>query len=896
MTLLSAAFLIALLRLAGGGLFHIRALLRPMQRRTPAGEEPAPFGPAALPAFARVPTTVDWACASPHNDGEKTVKSLIIRAKTALAGAKAIPCLVQSLMKSPTIMKKMLPNVLPSNRQQILPRQPMVFAQILTNTKMVFQALILLGFSLWGSLLNAQTNETISAGSFIINMGITPQNDGNGLKPYGMIYDLLKNNQVPIKWVINPSKGRDGTDFTHNGTTYRGGTFIIPAEYRTAAVNAKIASWQGQGVVGATSVSAITVPVYGTIKAAPRWALNPDKTEISSQYILDAGIPSSAYYIKEASALGQCDDVFLIPHDDYISAANLATWNQVYKGYIWVGCKSGSVMENTVAQFLSTTGLTGIGGSWGSPSVTYDYNADPPMQFMGNTAHEQTQANGANRSYTPISTWRPTTRKLIYITGQEQVAMVYGPAFGNTSNGYVMIVGGHDYNKNITSTPNRVALIRAMLNFSYMSVLDKSPTVDIVIPATIPGGVATALSYNVTPAGGTYTTLWTSSCGGTFSPNATSANVNYTPPVNATSCIITVQVTDPCGRTVFDSKQVMVGCVMTAQPTTTGVSCNGGSNGSIAMSITGGTAPYAWNWSRVSPAGTGSGTGTSITGLSAGTYNVTVTSPAGCSATFSTLVSQPNAVTGTATAVNAACFGQTGAVNLTPNGGTPGYTYSWTGPGGFTATTQNLSNRPAGTYNVTITDSRGCTGTAMATVTAPASAVAVTLDSKTNVGCNGGSNGTINITASGGTPGYTYAWSDGSNAEDRTGLAAGTYIVTVSDAHGCTGTLSASITQPAGMTLSTVKTDPTCPPGAMPPVNSDGAINLTVTGGTGPYTYAWTTVGGSGLNPTAEDQTGLTAGTYNVTVTDANGCTAMTSVTLNYLNNNPVQPGAINNN
>src|SRR6478736_6459835 len=91
--------------------------------------------------------------------------------------------------------------------------------------------------------------ETIPTGSFIINMGVTPQTIGNGLKPYGLIYDLVKNDGVPIKWVINPGKVKDGIDFSHNGIDYRGGTFIIPAPYRTSAVNAKITTYQGMGVI-----------------------------------------------------------------------------------------------------------------------------------------------------------------------------------------------------------------------------------------------------------------------------------------------------------------------------------------------------------------------------------------------------------------------------------------------------------------------------------------------------------------------------------------------------------------------------------------------------------------------------------------------------------------------
>jgi SprB repeat len=728
---------------------------------------------------------------------------------------------------------------------------------------------------------SAQTTETISAGSFIVNMGITPQTDANGLKPYGMLYDLLLNYQVPIKWVINPSKGRDGEDFNHNGTSYRGGTFIIPAEFRTGTVNGVISSWQGQGVVGNTSVSAITVPVYGTIKSAPRWAINPDKPEIVIPYIQAAGIPSSSYVVKEASALGVCDDVYLIPHDDNISSANLATWNDVYKGYIWVGCKSGSVMENNVANFLTNSGLTGFGSAWGNPAVSYDFNADPPMQFMGNTAHQQNQANGANRSYTPISSWRGTTKKLIYITGQERVAMVYGPAFGNTNRGYVMISGGHDYNMNVTSTPNRVALIRAMLNFSYMALVQKSVAVTMNIPATIPGGVATTLNYTINPSGGSYSTQWSSSCGGTFSPNANSATVSYTPPTNVTSCIITVRLTDACGRVTFDTKTVQVGCVLTVTPTVNTVSCNGGTNGAINMAISGGSAPYAWNWSRVSPAGTGSGSGTSITGLSAGTYNVTVTSPAGCSFTFSSLVNQPNALTATATPTNIACAGQTGSVNLSVSGGTPGYTYSWTGPSGFTATTRNLSGRPAGIYNVTITDSRGCTRTASATITAPAAAVSIALDSKTDVSCNGGTNGAINITAAGGTPGYTYAWSDGSAAQDRTGLAAGTYTVTVTDLNGCTATRTEVISVLSNFAITTSQASPLCAGG------NNGSILVTATGSAAPFNVSWS--GTASGNPAGNEIAAsggsytiasLAAGTYNITVTNSLGCTASVSRTL----------------
>lgn len=99
----------------------------------------------------------------------------------------------------------------------------------------------------------AQTTETLSSGAFIINMGVTPPTVNNSLKPYGLVYAMLKNFSGPVKWVINPTKPKDGTDFTYNGVQYKAGTFIIPAESRTAVVNSLIASWQSQGVVGGSA-------------------------------------------------------------------------------------------------------------------------------------------------------------------------------------------------------------------------------------------------------------------------------------------------------------------------------------------------------------------------------------------------------------------------------------------------------------------------------------------------------------------------------------------------------------------------------------------------------------------------------------------------------------------
>ena len=206
----------------------------------------------------------------------------------------------------------------------------------------------------------------------------------------------------------------------------------------------------------------------------------------------------------------------------------------------------------------------------------------------------------------------------------------------------------------------------------------------------------------------------------------------------------------------------------------------------------------------------------------------------------------------------------------------------------------------AGTYNVTVTDTKGCTASTTATVTGPLTALSVALASQGNVTCNGLSNGTISLNVSGGTGAYSYAWSGtGSGTNPRSGLAAGTYIVTVTDANGCTATLSRTITQPPVLVISLLKTDPICPPGAAPPENSNGAIQVTATGGTVPYNVNWSgTSSGGPVNAPGGVYTitNLTAGTYTVTVIDANSCTTTGTITLNALNALPNPPSGINNN
>jgi gliding motility-associated-like protein len=355
-------------------------------------------------------------------------------------------------------------------------------------------------------------------------------------------------------------------------------------------------------------------------------------------------------------------------------------------------------------------------------------------------------------------------------------------------------------------------------------------------------------SATVTAGGGTpaYKYLWTP--GGNTNSNATGLSAGtYTVTItDANGCTLTATatVTNATGETV-----TITG--------TTNVLCNGGANGSINTNTTGGTLPYNYAWSNGQ-------TNANATGLSAGTYTITVTDANGCVATASATITQPTAVTVTTGApVNVLCNGgANGSVTATGGGGTPAYNYSWSnGQTGSSAT--GLS---AGTYTVTVTDANGCTATASATITQP-TAVTVTTGAPVNVLCNGGANGSVTATGSGGTPAYNYSWSNGQTGSNATGLSAGTYTVTATDANGCTATTTATITQPTALTLTTTTIQSTCG-------KSNGSASATAGGGTPAYNYTWST------GQTGSNATGLSAGTYTVTTTDANGCTLTTTAVV----------------
>ncbi|MHC0441063.1 MBG domain-containing protein [Flavobacterium sp. 3-210] len=292
------------------------------------------------------------------------------------------------------------------------------------------------------------------------------------------------------------------------------------------------------------------------------------------------------------------------------------------------------------------------------------------------------------------------------------------------------------------------------------------------------------------------------------------------------------------------------------------IDCNGANTGSITINATGGTAPYSYYWY---PSGE---TGTTASGLYAGTYTVYVYDANYNSITKSFTITEPNLLTATSAAqTNVACHGAlTGSATVSANGGIGPYRYSWSPSGGSDATASGLS---AGNYTVTVTDDNNCTATQSFIITEP-DAIVIT-PSQTNASCKGTANGSASASVTGGTGSYTYQWSpSGGRNASATGLTAGTYTVTVTDANACTATQSFTITEPDKLVASKGSQTNIVSRGA-----ATGSATVNVTGGTGPYYYSWTPSGG-----TSATATGLSAGTYTVTVTDDNACTATQSFTI----------------
>ncbi|MEM6398469.1 MAG: SprB repeat-containing protein, partial [Bacteroidota bacterium] len=350
-------------------------------------------------------------------------------------------------------------------------------------------------------------------------------------------------------------------------------------------------------------------------------------------------------------------------------------------------------------------------------------------------------------------------------------------------------------------------------------------------------------SATVMPNGGTppYSYLWSTGATTQIASNLSAGTFSVTV-TDANDCTVVDEVT----IIEFDGPEVTI----EGGP----VICGVGNTVDITAIATGGTGNYQFEWS------TNEFTQTITVGP--GTYSVTVEDGNGCTDTETITIEEID-VNITLTSTNILCNGDdNGTATVTVTGGDEPYEFDWSNG----ETTPTITGLAPGTYTVIVTEANGCKATGSVTITEPP-ALGVSAD-VTDVLCNGDETGAIDLTVTGGTPPYTFLWSNGAMTEDLDNLPAGSYTGTVTDANGCTISATLMVTEPPALDVSADVTNVLC--------NGDatGAIDLTVTGGTAPYTFLWSN------GAMTEDLMNIPAGSYTGTVTDANGCTISATLTV----------------
>ena len=449
---------------------------------------------------------------------------------------------------------------------------------------------------------------------------------------------------------------------------------------------------------------------------------------------------------------------------------------------------------------------------------------------------------------------------------------------------YSFILNGKDYNNNSISDTVK-GLIDTIYTFNVVAgsykvtvvdpngcdktsleVIINQPDSSLVLSASVTnvtGNGATDGSINIKVIGGTkdYSYLWSTINGSGLDSDAEDQS-------GLTAGTYKVIVTDANGCKVEKSFIISQPDALSVTDLLTNISCNGASDGSIDITISGGTKDYSYLWSTTN----GSGLDYELqdqSGLGPGIYKVVVTDDNGYKIQKIYTLTQPDVLALSGSVINVTGNGAfDGSIDITISGGTKDYSYLWSTPSASVA--EDQTGLGPGTYKVIVTDSNGCMIEKSFIIIQPD--ILSLSESLTNISCNGASDGTIDITVNGGTKDYSYLWSttNGSGLdsleEDQNGLGPGTYKIVVTDDNAYKIQKSFIISQPDTLSITDLLTNISCN-GA-----SDGSIDITISGGTKDYSYLWSTTNGRGLDYNVQDQSGLGPGIYKVLVTDANGC------------------------
>ena len=441
------------------------------------------------------------------------------------------------------------------------------------------------------------------------------------------------------------------------------------------------------------------------------------------------------------------------------------------------------------ASAANTGNVSCNGGSDGSASVSGSGGTTPYTYAWSNSTASATATGLSAGTYTVTVTDANSCTSTATVTITEPTALSASAA--NTGN--VSCNGGSNGSASVSgsggTTPYTYAWSNSTTSTSATGLSAGTYTVTVTdansctSTATVTITQPTALSAsatntgNVSCNGGSDGSASVSGSGGTTPYTyAWSSSTTSTTATGLSAGTYTVTVTDANSCTSTATVTITQPTALSSSATNTGnVSCNGGSDGSASVSGSGGTTPYTYAWSNSTASAT-------ATGLSAGTYTVTVTDANSCTSTATVTITEPTALSASAANTgNVSCNGgSNGSASVSGSGGTTPYTYAWSN----SSTSTSATGLSAGTYTVTVTDANSCTSTSTVTLTEP-TALVVGLINQVGVSCVFDTNGTATVTASGGTPGYTYLWSNLDTTMTNTTLGVGAYSVTVTDVNGC---------------------------------------------------------------------------------------------------------------
>ena len=550
---------------------------------------------------------------------------------------------------------------------------------------------------------------------------------------------------------------------------------------------------------------------------------------------------------------GNSTAIGLEQHAQFVSdGPGLFSWNDHGNGRTF-----GHYMEILINENINGNNVTCFGGNDGKAIVTVVGGSFPiNFTWFEVGVSTQIQPNG-------ISNQNPAT----------------DTAYNLTAGTYAVVIS----DDNLCSARDTVEITEPL------SVIDISP---ISFDSASCNGLATGSAWvggasGVTGGNGGYVYSWTDGLG-------VDLGINNDTAINLLAGTYDVRVEDVKG--CFETGAISVlepDALLLTGNILDSATCSTG--GTAFVTVTGGAPNYSYLWSD----GANQVTDTAVN-LASGIYKVVVTDNNGCKDSITNvIVPVIGGVTVVVdTVIDILCFGAiTGGINITTNGVLP-ISYSWTGPNGYTSTSEDITNLAAGNYSVTITDGNSCVTAIDTVITTPASDISI-IKEFTNLKCFNDSSGSIEVTSvSNGSAPYVYNWTGPngytSTSEDITSLAAGVYVLSLTDNNLCTlDNDSTIVLEPDTVSITYVLTQPGC--GA-----NDGSILVTPSGGGGDsnppnsYNYSWVDLDiGPAVIGTASLLDNIGSGLYEVTVTDDSSCVGSKSVNVSDINGPLVEDSTV---